>query len=117
MEPAAYAAGWRSRASSESLAQQGEALFRATRLQRLSLRRRAPCTRRRSSGFTAGSCICWTARRCVADRRYIRDSILLPKKQIVAGYPPVMPSFAGQLGEDDLMKLIAYIKSLSPGTR
>ena len=53
----------------------------------------------------------------VADRQYIMDSILLPKKQIVAGYPPVMPSFAGQVGEEELMKLIAYIKSLSPGTR
>ena len=49
-----------------------------------------------------------------ADERYIRDSILLPKKEVVAGYPPVMPSFAGQLGEDEIMKLIAYIQSLSP---
>ena len=30
----------------------------------------------------------------------------------VAGYPPVMPDFAGQLGEDDLLKLVAYIKSI-----
>jgi hypothetical protein len=32
---------------------------------------------------------------------------------MIAGYPPVMPDFAGQLGEDDLVKLIAYIKSLA----
>jgi hypothetical protein len=25
-----------------------------------------------------------------------------------------MPSFAGQIGEDDLVKLVAYIQSLSP---
>jgi len=49
----------------------------------------------------------------VADKQYVMDSILLPKKQIVAGYPPVMPSFAGQIGEDDLVKLVAYIQSLS----
>jgi cytochrome c oxidase subunit 2 len=49
-----------------------------------------------------------------ADERYVRDSILLPRAQIAAGYPPVMPSFAGQIGEDDLMKLIAYIQSLAP---
>jgi cytochrome c oxidase subunit 2 len=49
----------------------------------------------------------------VADDHYIRDSILLPHSQIVAGYPAVMPSFAGQVGEDDLLKLIAYIQSLS----
>ena len=51
-----------------------------------------------------------------ADESYIRDAILLPNKEIVAGYPPVMPSFAGQLGEDEIMKLIAYIQSLAPET-
>jgi cytochrome c oxidase subunit II len=52
-----------------------------------------------------------------ADERYIRDSILLPKSQVVAGYDPVMPSFAGQIGEDDLLKIIEYIKSIgSKGT-
>lgn len=48
-----------------------------------------------------------------ADDRYIRDSILQPRRQIAAGYPPIMPSFAGQIGEDDVLKLIAYIKSLA----
>jgi cytochrome c oxidase subunit 2 len=47
-----------------------------------------------------------------ADDRYIRDSILLPKSQVVAGYEPIMPSFEGQIGEDDLVKIIEYIKSL-----
>ena len=32
----------------------------------------------------------------VADDNYIRDSILLPRSQIAAGYEPVMPSFAGK---------------------
>lgn len=50
----------------------------------------------------------------MADDRYIRDSILLPKSQVVAGYAPVMPSYAGQIGEDDLLKIIEYIKSLGP---
>jgi cytochrome c oxidase subunit 2 len=47
----------------------------------------------------------------IADETYLRDSILLPGKQVVAGFDPVMPSFQGQLGEDDLIALIAYIKS------
>ena len=50
----------------------------------------------------------------IADDRYIRDSILMPSSQVVASYAPVMPSFAGVVGEEDLIKLIAYIKSLSP---
>jgi len=49
-----------------------------------------------------------------ADDRYIRDCILLPDTQRVASYSPVMPSFAGQIGEADLIAIIAYIKSLTP---
>ncbi len=47
-----------------------------------------------------------------ADDRYIRDCILLPQHERVAGYPPVMPSFAGQLSEEDLISILAYIKSM-----
>jgi cytochrome c oxidase subunit 2 len=48
----------------------------------------------------------------LADYRYIRDSILRPKSEVVAGYEPVMPSFEGQITEPDLLKIIAYIKSI-----
>lgn len=48
----------------------------------------------------------------LADEAYIRDCILNPRSFSVAGYPPVMPDFSGQLSEDDLVKLVAYIKSL-----
>ncbi len=73
------------------------------RLQRLSLPRAARCTRRRSPAFTAGSCICMDGS-TVRGRRAATSATrsCCPKKQIVAGYPPVMPSFAGQIGEDDL---------------
>ena len=49
-------------------------------------------------------------RALVADENYIRDSILLPRKDIVAGYEPIMPSFAGQIGEEDIMAIIEYIR-------
>jgi cytochrome c oxidase subunit II len=49
-----------------------------------------------------------------ADDRYLRDTILMPEKTRVAGYPPAMPSFAGQISEEDLIKVVAYIKSLAP---
>jgi cytochrome c oxidase subunit 2 len=48
----------------------------------------------------------------IADEAYIRESILNPKAKIVAGYQPIMPTFQGQLGEDQLHQLIAYIKTL-----
>ncbi len=47
----------------------------------------------------------------IADDRYLHDSILLPNIQIVAGYAPIMPSFSGQLSEEDLLALIAYLKT------
>ncbi len=50
-----------------------------------------------------------------ADEQYIRDSILQPRKQVVASYAPVMPSFAGVISEEDLVRIIAFIKSLSVG--
>jgi len=52
-------------------------------------------------------------RTVVADERYLHDCIVLPAGQLVAGYPPVMPSFSGQLSEEELLALIAYIKSLA----
>jgi cytochrome c oxidase subunit II len=48
-----------------------------------------------------------------ADERYLRDAILLPRRQVAAGYAPIMPSFAGRIAEDDLLDLIAYIRSLA----
>ena len=48
-----------------------------------------------------------------ADDRYIRDSILLPKSEVVAGYEPVMPSYKDRISEPDLLKILAYIKSLA----
>jgi cytochrome c oxidase subunit II len=46
-----------------------------------------------------------------ADEQYIRDSILLPQSQIAAGYPPIMPTFQNVLGEDEVLELVAYLKS------
>lgn len=47
------------------------------------------------------------------DENYIRESILNPQAKIVEGYPAgVMPSFAGQLSEQELMGVIEYLKTL-----
>lgn len=47
------------------------------------------------------------------DDDYLRNSILNPSAQIVEGYQPIMPTFKGQVTEEQLVALIAYIKSLS----
>jgi cytochrome c oxidase subunit 2 len=50
----------------------------------------------------------------LADDAYLRESILAPAAKVVAGYQPLMPTYQGQLGEEDILNLIAYIKSQSP---
>src|SRR5438045_7406972 len=44
-----------------------------------------------------------------ADEDYIRNSILNPAGQIVQGYQPIMPTFKGQVTEEQLVSLVAYI--------
>jgi cytochrome c oxidase subunit 2 len=51
-------------------------------------------------------------RRIRADAAYIRESILDPTAKIAAGYQPMMPTYQGRLSEEDVMRLVAYIKSL-----
>ena len=46
-----------------------------------------------------------------ADEGYLRDSILQPRKVIVAGYAPVMPAYEGVASEEDVIRLVAYLKS------
>jgi cytochrome c oxidase subunit II len=50
-----------------------------------------------------------------ADDTYLRESILNPRAKVVAGYRAVMPPFEGQVNEDDIVKLVTYIRSLGPG--
>jgi len=46
------------------------------------------------------------------DEPYIRESITDPQAKLVAGFGPIMPTFQGQVSEDQILQLIAYIKSL-----
>ncbi len=48
----------------------------------------------------------------IADDAYIRDSILQPDKNIVAGFEPLMPSFQGVVSDSEILSLTAYIRSL-----
>jgi cytochrome c oxidase subunit II len=48
-----------------------------------------------------------------ADENYVRESILEPGAKIVKGFKPVMPTFQGQVSDEQLNALIAYVKSLA----
>jgi cytochrome c oxidase subunit 2 len=54
-------------------------------------------------------------RTVIADENYIRESILYPSKKIVLGYENIMPTFKGQVDEEDIIELIAYLQSLKRG--
>lgn len=47
-----------------------------------------------------------------ADDNYIRESILDPNARVVKGFQPVMPTFKGQLKDDDVTAVIAYLKTV-----
>lgn len=47
-----------------------------------------------------------------ADEAYLRESILHPAAKLVKGFPDDMPPFEGQIKEEDLSAILAYIKTL-----
>jgi cytochrome c oxidase subunit 2 len=111
MEPHDYER-WLAQGSPEPMAVQGETLFR-----------RLGCTGCHSPGSKIhappleglyGRLVPLETKEFVtANDQYIRDSILLPASQITAGYQNLMPSFKGHISEEEIMQLIAYIKSIA----
>jgi cytochrome c oxidase subunit 2 len=51
----------------------------------------------------------------VADEAYIRESILDPAAKVVAGHEPIMPTYRGQISEEEIIQIIAWLKTLGPG--
>ena len=47
------------------------------------------------------------------DEQYIRESILVPTANVAEGFAPVMPTYKGQVNEEQIVQLISYIKSLN----
>jgi cytochrome c oxidase subunit 2 len=47
-----------------------------------------------------------------ADEAYIRESIVDPQAKLVDGFGPIMPTFQGQVSEEQILQILAFIKSL-----
>jgi cytochrome c oxidase subunit 2 len=110
MEPAAFARWLVAGPEVPGLAQQGFALFRehgCSGCHAAGSTVHAPLL----DGILGRTVHLQDGRSVVADENYVRDSILVPGKDVVAGYAPVMPSFAGQLDEEQIEALIAYLRS------
>lgn len=116
LPPERFAAWLAAQGGSELLAESGARLFRALGCSGCH----APSSKVRAPGLEGlyGRPVALADSRTVmADDRYLRDSVLDPGKEVVAGYAPVMPSFDGLIDEADLQMLLAYLKSLSDPAR
>ena len=45
----------------------------------------------------------------VIDENYFRESVFFPEKEVVKGFDPVMPSYDGQISEEELDRIIEYL--------
>lgn len=116
MEPNEFQDWLQSGSQKESMAGEGERLFRqygCSGCHAANASVRAPML----DGVYGHAVALADGKVVTADERYVRDSILLPRSQVVAGYEPVMPTFEGHINEGDLLKIIAYIKSIGKTER
>jgi cytochrome c oxidase subunit 2 len=110
MEPAAFQA-WLAGGSEGSLAASGEKLFQdlaCNTCHRPDSQGRGPVL----DGLFGKTVVLQSGQTVVADESYIRESIVNPQAKLVAGYPPIMPTFQGLVSEEGLLQLVAYVKSL-----
>ena len=113
MSPADYEAWLNGGGNVGTMAQQGEQLFEQIGCSSCHL------TERQGRGPNLrgvyGSQVQLTdGRFAKVDDAFIRESILNPNGKILQGYrPDVMPSFQGQVSEEQILQLNAYIKSLA----
>jgi len=112
MNPQDYQAWLTGGAPSGSLAQNGQTLFQqlgCSTCHRFDVQGRGP----NLTGIFGKPVALEDGRTVTADENYVRESILSPAAKVVSGFQPIMPSFQGQVSEDQLNALVAYVKSLA----
>ena len=111
MEPAQYQAWLSGGGGQGSLVALGQKLFQDLACQtchRSDTQGRGP----RLEGLFGKTVHLQNGQTVQADENYIRESILDPQAKIVAGFQPIMPTFQGLVSEEQVLQLIAYVKSL-----
>jgi cytochrome c oxidase subunit II len=111
MEPTDYAAWLAGGVKNESMAQTGERLFNQLGC--------ATCHAADNSGrgptlvglYGKQEKLRDGSTRTV-DESLIRQAIVNPNSVLLPNYPPIMPTFQGQVDEEQVLQLIAYVKSL-----
>jgi cytochrome c oxidase subunit II len=111
MEPAAYQAWLDGGAGEDSPVAAGEKLFQSQGC--ASCHQAGPTQRGPSLANLFGHEVKLQGGGTVtADDGYLRESIVLPQAKIFDGFLPIMPTFQGLVTEEQLLQLIAYVKSL-----
>jgi cytochrome c oxidase subunit 2 len=113
MQPADFQK-WLGGATEDSPVRNGEKLFTAfdcVNCHASGARRRGP----QLAGLYGSEVLLESGATAKFDENYIRESIVNPNAKVVRGYPAVMPTYRGQLSEEQILQLIAYIRSLTPG--
>lgn len=113
MEPADYER-WLTQNADRSLALQGRQLFQ--KLQCVTCHAAEAGSRAPNlEGIYGRRVPLETGASVLADEAYLRESILYPKRKVRAGYRPIMPTYDKQVSEDDMIRLIAFLKGLRQG--
>jgi cytochrome c oxidase subunit 2 len=110
MEPKDYEA-WMSGSGSQPLAVTGQTLFSqlgCVTCHRADTQGRGP----NLAGIYGKPVMLQDGRTVTVDENYVRESILEPAAKIVQGFNPVMPTFQGQVSDEQLNALVAYVKTL-----
>jgi cytochrome c oxidase subunit 2 len=111
MEASEYQSWLAGGAAEGSLASSGEKLFQqlaCITCHRSDAQGRGPVLQ----GLFGKEVLLQNGGKVIANEGYIRESILNPRAKIVAGFQPIMPTFQGQVSEEQLLQLVAYIKSI-----
>lgn len=111
MEPSAFQSWLAGGASQTSLASAGQRLVQelgCVTCHRSTADGRGP----RLEGLFGRSVRLADGRSVPADEAYLRESIVTPSAKLVEGYQPIMPTYQGLVGEEGLMQIVAYLKSL-----
>ncbi|HET7697285.1 MAG TPA: cytochrome c oxidase subunit II [Vicinamibacterales bacterium] len=115
LEPAAYQAWLGGGAAGGTMAEAGAKLFADLSCNTCHMdtnQGRGPVLK----GIYGKQALLASGQSVTVDDAYIRESILNPQAKIVAGFQPIMPTFQGLVTEEQILQLIAYLKSLNGST-
>ena len=111
MQPSDYEAWMSGSGGNQPLAETGQKLFNdlgCVTCHRSDAQGRGPDL----AGIYGKSVVLQDGRTMTVDENYIRESILEPSAKVVQGFKPIMPTFQGQVSDEQLNALVDYVKSL-----